>query len=567
MGAGNSKPVLSPDVSENNDVTYLTPSSREADDRGSRGGASSKQASASSSNSASKSNSPPKDGPDSRGERTERGDSGTSRASRDRDAGSDDQRARRSSFETAMPLDFRSIDSLPRCDIKWKRGQVLGRGSFGSVVLGMELDTGRLMAVKQIPLPPLTGTNSGYQKLEHIERETNLLKAMSFPNIVNYYGVQVHMATRLEEGSLDIFLEFVPGGSIAFLLKTFGRLEESVTRQYTRQILLGLEYLHRHKIVHRDIKGGNVLVDPSGMCKLTDFGTSMSILDLMSEGNPTIQGTVSWMAPEVIKQEAQGVEVDIWSVGCTVLEMATGSPPWSDFSTPVAAMLHIASTEDTPHIPDYLSHEAQDFLRLCLQRDQKLRPTANELLQHPFVLPATAGASPAAVAPSFDDEDEDEDDGDDVAVHPDAGGLVGMSGDYPSVQKLLHAQVNSLVDNVPTGDSQFTSSINKLFGLIRKTSYRGKDRNKKSSSMSLDNRPNGTSVSEPAWGEVQPVQIAPDDEYKSTDVIDLRVSKDRGGDGLSYLNEEDQEDQAEERDDRSPFVAKFSAFFNRGINR
>lgn len=296
-------------------------------------------------------------------------------------------RKRKNSFDEQEPVDLVAVGRQPN-SIKWKRGQLLGRGSFGSVVLGINIETGELMAVKQIPIPVLSPSVDAtrYFELKTIERETNLMKAMSFPNIVTYYGVQVRPPTETEEGMLDVFMEYVPGGSIAAILATFGSLEEPVVRQYTRQILLGLEFLHRHDIVHRDIKGGNILVDASGVCKLADFGTSTSIADLMqSKSHPSIQGTVAFMAPEVVRRELQDCKVDIWSVGCTVLEMITGVPPWSEIEDPMARLSRIAAEDAVPSIPDHISPTAKDFLLKCLVRNPKERSSASELLWHPFV--------------------------------------------------------------------------------------------------------------------------------------------------------------------------------------
>lgn len=199
--------------------------------------------------------------------------------------------------------------------------------------------------------------------------------------------------------------------------------QESVIRLYTRQILRGLEYLHQRGIMHRDIKGANILVDKCGQVKLADFGASKKIEDLatvslgrggggsgrgvrskLAAGTPrgsfmsrkghatlvhpsaactalcvhantqvgsgckSIRGTPYWMAPEVIKQTGHGRPADIWSVGCTVIEMATGKPPWSNYAAPVAAMFQIASSKDPPPIPDNISPEAKDFLLLCFNR-------------------------------------------------------------------------------------------------------------------------------------------------------------------------------------------------------
>jgi serine/threonine protein kinase len=165
------------------------------------------------------------------------------------------------------------------------------------------------------------------------------------------------------------FLEYVPGGSIASLLKKFGAFSETVTKKYTYQILRGLEYLHGHQIMHRDIKGANILADDLGACKLADFGASVLIENLSNnEDHKSLAGTPFWMAPEVIKQTGHGRQADIWSVGCTVLEMLTGEVPWSHCRSAMAAMFKIANSEEMPPMPPALSAEGKDFLYKCLQR-------------------------------------------------------------------------------------------------------------------------------------------------------------------------------------------------------
>ena len=156
---------------------------------------------------------------------------------------------------------------------------------------------------------------------------------------------------------------------------------------YTRQILEGLAYLHRNQIMHRDIKGANILVDNTGVVKLADFGASRQLADLvtMESGFKSMKGTPYWMAPEVIKQTGHGRQADIWSVACTAVEMITAKPPWSEYATQVSALFHIASAKGPPPLPGGLSPEALDFLLLCFNRVPKDRPNATRLLQHPFV--------------------------------------------------------------------------------------------------------------------------------------------------------------------------------------
>lgn len=154
----------------------------------------------------------------------------------------------------------------------------------------------------------------------------------------------------MDDDHLNIFLEYVPGGSVTSLLRNYGAFEEPLVRNWVRQILLGLNYLHQRDIIHRDIKGANMLVDNKGGIKISDFGISKKVedsasphpamlaasspwfpLDLMP-GNrvhrPSLQGSVFWMAPEVVKQTAYTQKADIWSVGCLIVEMLTGEHPF-----------------------------------------------------------------------------------------------------------------------------------------------------------------------------------------------------------------------------------------------
>ncbi|KAK6930006.1 Protein kinase domain, partial [Dillenia turbinata] len=265
--------------------------------------------------------------------------------------------------------------------IRWRKGELIGCGAFGRVYMGMNLDSGELLAVKQVLIAANSASKEKAQThIRELEEEVKLLKNLSHQNIVRYVG------TAREDDSLNIFLEFVSGGSISSLLGKFGSFPEAVIRTYTKQLLLGLEYLHKNGIMHRDIKGANILVDNKGCIKLADFGASKKVVELATiSGAKSMKGTPYWMAPEVILQTGHSFSADIWSVGCTVIEMATGKPPWSQQYQEVAALFHIGTTKAHPPIPEHLSAEAKDFLLKCLQKEPHLRPSASELLQHPFV--------------------------------------------------------------------------------------------------------------------------------------------------------------------------------------
>ncbi|KRX01163.1 Protein kinase-like domain [Pseudocohnilembus persalinus] len=291
--------------------------------------------------------------------------------------------------------------------IRWKEGQHLGSGSFGQVILGMNLDTGELMAIKQINRRDIPCTNEEEKKemIEALELEIELYKGLSHPNIVQYMG------TTKSKETLNIFLEYVAQGSISYLLQKYQQFNEQLAKVYMQKILLGLEYLHSHKVVHRDIKGANVLVDNEGICKLAgniiysdlvifnliskklkkllylDFGSCKRIYNTPKEGQlEQIKGTVNWMAPEVIKQQNVGRFSDIWSIGCTLLEMLTGKMPYHQYKNPIIAMYQIGKGENPPEIPENLSSDVKDFLNQCFQFVPEKRPNVRQLLKHPYIV-------------------------------------------------------------------------------------------------------------------------------------------------------------------------------------
>ncbi|XP_020215984.1 mitogen-activated protein kinase kinase kinase YODA [Cajanus cajan] len=278
----------------------------------------------------------------------------------------------------------------------WKKGQLLGRGTFGHVYIGFNSDSGEMCAMKEVTL--FADDAKSRESAKQLGQEIALLSHLRHPNIVQYYG------SETVDDKLYIYLEYVSGGSIYKLLQQYGQLGEIAIRNYTRQIVLGLAYLHAKNTVHRDIKGANILVDPNGRVKLADFGMAKHIggqsCPLSSKGSPY------WMAPEVIKNSGGcNLAVDIWSLGCTVLEMATTKPPWSQYEG-VAAMFKIGNSKELPAIPDHLSEDGKDFVRQCLQRNPQRRPSAAQLLLHPFVKRVTLerpilSADPLESNPAF----------------------------------------------------------------------------------------------------------------------------------------------------------------------
>eukprot|EP00826_Nyctotherus_ovalis_P001788 TRINITY_DN10317_c0_g1_i7.p1 TRINITY_DN10317_c0_g1~~TRINITY_DN10317_c0_g1_i7.p1 ORF type:complete len:297 (-),score=86.15 TRINITY_DN10317_c0_g1_i7:135-1025(-) len=253
-------------------------------------------------------------------------------------------------------------------------------GSFGNVFFGLNKDTGEVMAVKQVPLVNIAGANT-LEKIRALEVEIDILSRLQHKNIVRYIG------SSRKKDNLNILLEYEGGGSIAKLIARYGSFKENLVRLYSKQILKGLEYLHAHNVLHRDIKGANVLVDSNGICKLADFGEAKKIYAGNSQSclYSSLKGTPYWMAPEVIRQTRYGRQADIWSFGCTVIEMATGKPPWAEQKNVFAALYFIGQAASPPELPADFSEEGKEFLRLVFRRDPSERPNVRVLLHHPFI--------------------------------------------------------------------------------------------------------------------------------------------------------------------------------------
>ncbi|KAJ3159282.1 hypothetical protein HDU86_001885 [Geranomyces michiganensis] len=310
----------------------------------------------------------------------------------------------------ALTRAFTIEPDTPRA-VEWVCGPLIGKGSYGKVYYGVNVKTGEILAVKQVELaaklPPRKneggaspaaggGENAGgggggkkdvrRRMVDALHREITLLKDLDHENIVRYLGYDTKGKT------ISVFLEYVSGGSVASSIATMGRFEEPLVRSLTCQILCGLGYLHERSIIHRDIKGGNILLDENGVAKISDFGISKKNeykFAYRFNSRMSLQGSVHWMAPEVIKGKGYSAKVDIWSLGCLILEMFTGFHPWRQLDE-LQTMWRLGK-ENAPPIPDWLSKEAQDFLAQCFAIDPDERPTAAELLCHPFadVDPAT----------------------------------------------------------------------------------------------------------------------------------------------------------------------------------
>ncbi|KAL9245769.1 hypothetical protein vseg_019383 [Gypsophila vaccaria] len=263
---------------------------------------------------------------------------------------------------------------------QWIKGKLIGRGTFGSVYVATNRETGALCAMKEVEL--CADDPKALECMRQLEQEIKVLSHLQHPNIVQYYG------SEIVDDRFYIYLEYVYPGSInKYVHEHCGAITEAVVRNFTRHICSGLAYLHGRKTIHRDIKGANLLVDLSGVVKLADFGMAKHLTGQAAD--LSLKGSPNWMAPELMQSVLQkdnrsdlAFAVDIWSLGCTVIEMLTGKPPWSGYEG-AAAMFKVL--KESPPIPENLSPEGKDFLNCCFRRNPADRPPASKLLEHSFL--------------------------------------------------------------------------------------------------------------------------------------------------------------------------------------
>jgi mitogen-activated protein kinase kinase kinase len=244
-------------------------------------------------------------------------------------------------------------DTIPKrqATFRWFKGQLIGKGTYGRVYLGMNATTGEFLAVKQVEVSAKAAGNDKEKMREMVaalDIEIDTMQHLDHVNIVQYLGCE------RKETSISIFLEYISGGSVGSCLRKHGKFEEQVVSSLTRQTLAGLAYLHREGILHRDLKADNILLDLDGTCKISDFGISKKTDNIYgNDATNNMQGSVFWMAPEVVRSQGQGysAKVDIWSLGCVVLEMFAGRRPWSKEET-VGAIYKLGSLNEAPPIPD-----------------------------------------------------------------------------------------------------------------------------------------------------------------------------------------------------------------------
>eukprot|EP01122_Echinamoeba_exundans_P008157 TRINITY_DN2656_c0_g2_i2.p1 TRINITY_DN2656_c0_g2~~TRINITY_DN2656_c0_g2_i2.p1 ORF type:complete len:598 (+),score=87.74 TRINITY_DN2656_c0_g2_i2:29-1795(+) len=280
-------------------------------------------------------------------------------------------------FDTPTSDADSSTPSTPRSSkkkrkfVKYLMGEVIGKGAAAEVHKAVNEETGQTVAIKKMRKVGMKA-----EQAAAVAQEIELTKELKHPNVVDVIG------SMEDKNCIYLILEYVDGGSLQTLMKEFGPFPPDLAAVHVTQVLRGLVFLHSHGVIHRDIKAANLLISHDGIVKLADFGVSAK-LKTETEKRYTVVGTPYWMAPEVITMSGQTFKSDIWSLGCTVLELLSGHPPYWDVD-PMRAMFCIVQ-DGSPPIPENLPQEVKDFLLRCFVKDPAKRASAEELLEMPWI--------------------------------------------------------------------------------------------------------------------------------------------------------------------------------------
>ncbi|KAG0205229.1 hypothetical protein BGX33_008028 [Mortierella sp. NVP41] len=254
------------------------------------------------------------------------------------------------------------------------RQELVGRGAYGAVYKGVENATGQVVAIKVLNL------DTEEEDVSDIQREIatlSQLKNCDSQNITRYHG------SFLNGTKLWIVMDYAAGGSIRSLLQALTRIDEKCIAVIAREVLQALGYLHKHGIIHRDIKAANILLTDEGRVQLCDFGVAGQVTMNSLKRNSFV-GTPYWMAPEVIREgQTYDFKADIWSLGITIYEIATGNPPFAD-QDPMRAVSLIPKSRPAQLEGDW-SPAMKEFVALCLHEEPNERPSAEDLLKTKWI--------------------------------------------------------------------------------------------------------------------------------------------------------------------------------------
>jgi len=282
--------------------------------------------------------------------------------------------------EEENELILRELVSGEDPELIYELTDTLGKGSHGVVFKAVNRLDGSLAAIKKMPcILQSDNFSSGRQ-------EITILKELDSAYCVEYYN------SYLKDGDLWIAMEYFEIGSLGDLIAIHKKgLNETQVQSIVSQVLLGLEYLHSHNLIHRDIKAGNILLNKKGQVKLADFGIS-TFLEAEQLCKMTQIGSPFWMSPELVMGQGYSFKTDIWSLGITVIEMAEFEHPFFQ-QNPLTAVFQIVSEKPpTFSNPNAWSPRLRDFLSACLTKEVGKRPTTKELLEHPFIVTEGTGA-------------------------------------------------------------------------------------------------------------------------------------------------------------------------------
>ena len=311
-------------------------------------------------------------------------------------------------------------------------GDEIGKGAYGQVYKAIDKRDGRVVAVKEIPLAGIDEAS-----LAGVHLEIDLLGSINHPNVVGQLG------TIRTPSYFYIVLEYCEAGSLAASIKAnkFGPAPEALAKVYVAQVLDALAYLHSptNGVVHRDVKGANLLATKDGCVKLADFGSAARMggdgaVTRLANNKPKdegdVVGTPYWMAPEGIEMSGTlDPKSDVWSVACVVVELLTGSPPYFDLQ-PMPALFAIVRDEQPP-TPPGISPELRSFLNACFRKDPRERPTASELRSHEWL----TGISTTAAKPEGPVRRMEHLTLDDPRLESAASSLAGSGGPSPAVSR------------------------------------------------------------------------------------------------------------------------------------